>query len=347
MLRSLSLSTATLLLFTASPVLAQTQNIAIQFQGQVGNLDFTCGFSYTNLGADLATATPTDFRLYVANAALITTDGTLVPITLTQDGKWQHDVVALLDFENKTHGCANGTAEMNTQIVGTVPVGDYQGLTFSLGVPYDLNHEDATLAPSPLNLTSMWWNWRGGYKFLRVDLDVVAQDPQIPTEQPSPHHHHHSHSSSGQKSGAHLGHSGHSAHSGGHSAPRPVTPPATPQHHQPSGEPHSPHDHSHHGAGSGFLIHLGSTGCLVADGSQQPTSCQNPNQVTVTFPEFDPRQHTVIADLAALVFDNNLMTNAMNTPPGCMSGPEDGDCEPLFENLGITSSQMFFRRGDR
>ncbi|NJR31975.1 MAG: hypothetical protein HC778_02740, partial [Chamaesiphon sp. CSU_1_12] len=32
----------------------------------------------------------------------------------------------------------------------------------------------ATLAASPLNLTSLWWNWQGGYKFLRLDLAKVS-----------------------------------------------------------------------------------------------------------------------------------------------------------------------------
>jgi uncharacterized repeat protein (TIGR04052 family) len=45
----------------------------------------------------------------------------------------------------------------------------YQGVRFKVGVPFELNHADATTAPSPLNLTALFWSWNGGYKFLRVD----------------------------------------------------------------------------------------------------------------------------------------------------------------------------------
>lgn len=91
-------------------------------------------------------------------------------VRLSQDGKWQYQTVALLDFEDKTGACANGTIEMRDHITGTVPQGNYTGLKFTLGVPFNLNHADTALAPSPLNLTGLWWNWQLGYKFARIDL---------------------------------------------------------------------------------------------------------------------------------------------------------------------------------
>lgn len=148
---------------------AETQEITIQFQGMVGNKAFQCGESYS-VGMPASSVTPTDFRLYISEVALIDAEGNAVPLTLKQDGKWQYENVALLDFEDKSGACANGTEAMNDRIVGTVPAGTYTGLQFTLGVPFELNHADATLAPSPLNLTSLWWNWQTGYKFLRIDL---------------------------------------------------------------------------------------------------------------------------------------------------------------------------------
>ena len=75
------------------------------------------------------------------------------PSCTEQDGLWQYENVALLDFEDKTGGCRDvGTVETNAQVVGTVPEGDYTGLTFDLGVPFELNHIDASTAPSPLNV---------------------------------------------------------------------------------------------------------------------------------------------------------------------------------------------------
>jgi len=52
---------------------------------------------------------------------------------------------------------------------GSVPAGIYTGLKFDLGIPFALNHGNASTAPSPLNFTAMFWSWNAGYKFLRID----------------------------------------------------------------------------------------------------------------------------------------------------------------------------------
>lgn len=56
--------------------------------------------------------------------------------------------------------------------------GDYTGVQFDLGVPFALNHQDVTVADSPLNVPPMWWNWQGGYKFVRIDMksDAAVMD---------------------------------------------------------------------------------------------------------------------------------------------------------------------------
>ena len=151
---------------------ANTQEVAIDFAAYVGQEEFACGESYEDIGTAGSTITPKDFRFYVSDVALIDENGEAVPLELEQDGKWQYQNTALLDFEDGTSACDNGTSEMNTTIFGTVPEGDYQSLQFTMGVPEKLNHDDAAIAPSPLNLTSMWWNWQGGYKFLRADLET-------------------------------------------------------------------------------------------------------------------------------------------------------------------------------
>lgn len=155
----------------------ESQTVAINFAGQVGEAPFACGETYP-VGTTATAVTPQDFRFYISQVALVDGDGNEVPLVLRQDGKWQHQDVALIDFEDKSGACANGTTETNSQVIGAVPAGDYTGLKFTLGVPFGLNHIDSTLAPSPLNLTSMWWNWNAGYKFARADLmPVMAMSP--------------------------------------------------------------------------------------------------------------------------------------------------------------------------
>jgi uncharacterized repeat protein (TIGR04052 family) len=111
----------------------------------------------------------------VHDVELLAGDAT-VPVTLEQDGVWQHENVALLDFEDKVGACANGTTETNVTVRGTVPVASYDGVRFKLGVPFELNHAAAATAPSPLNLTALFWNWQGGYKFLRADFVAEGAD---------------------------------------------------------------------------------------------------------------------------------------------------------------------------
>jgi uncharacterized repeat protein (TIGR04052 family) len=147
------------------------QRIEINFRAMVGEEPFACGQRYGGIGTTGATVLPSDFRFYVSEVSLLDEAGNTVPLTLEQDGRWQYQNVALLDFENKQDPCANGTEETRDVIVGTVPAGTYTGLRFTLGVPFDPNHQDATLASSPMNLTSLFWTWQGGYKFFRVDLE--------------------------------------------------------------------------------------------------------------------------------------------------------------------------------
>lgn len=286
-----------------------TQEIAINFAAYVGEAAFACGETYDEVGTAKSTITPKDFRFYVSNLALIDQAGNVIPLKLSQDEKWQYQNTALLDFENGTKSCDNGTAEINTKVVGTIPTGDYQSLQFTLGVPQKLNHSDAAIAPSPLNLTSMWWNWQGGYKFLRVDLETAEAIANVGN----------SHTNN--------------AHGQNHSTPTDNSQIA----HQDTNSEGSTSGHGEEAISSNaYLIHLGSTGCSPSAQSNL-FSCGHPNRVQVMLEDFNPKDDVVIADLGELLAQSNLSTNQANTPNGCMSSPEDGDCMPIMQNLNLSS----------
>ena len=146
--------------------------VEVRFEAVVGATPFSCAGTFANMGTTSATWTPTDFRFYVHDVQLVPESGSPLPVTLDQDGTWQHQNVALLDFEDRTGTCSNGTTATNTRVVGRVaaPVGTrFTGLRFKLGVPSDLNHRNQATAPSPLNLSTLFWSWQSGYKFLRID----------------------------------------------------------------------------------------------------------------------------------------------------------------------------------
>jgi len=168
------LTLAALAAVLATPALAEMK-VEIPFLAEVGGTPFSCSATYEGIGTTKSAVQFGDFRLYVSNLRLIGADGAEVPIALDQDGTWQLDGSALIDFEDATGTCANGTAETNMVVRGTVPDGSYSGLAFDIGLPFAQNHGDPTLAGSPLNLTAMFWTWQAGYKFIKIDLSTAGQ----------------------------------------------------------------------------------------------------------------------------------------------------------------------------
>jgi uncharacterized repeat protein (TIGR04052 family) len=148
---------------------AAQQPVELRFAAEVNGSPFACGQRYSDIGTTRSTLTPSDFRFFVSEVHLLTSDGRAVPVQLAQDGTWQLENTALLDFEDGTGPCRNGTAGVNRSVRGTVPAGSYSGVRFTLGVPFARNHGDPTVAPAPLSTTAMFWNWQGGYKFLKFD----------------------------------------------------------------------------------------------------------------------------------------------------------------------------------
>ncbi len=151
------------------------QKVAIRFQAMIGKEKFACGKTFNGIGTTGSRISPRDFRFYVHNVRLVDESGNAVPIQLEQDGKWQLDDVALLDFEDATGGCVNGTPDTNGQVVGSVQAGRYVGVQFTLGVPFNKNHTELTSQPSPLNLTALSWVWNAGRKFARLDFSSTGQ----------------------------------------------------------------------------------------------------------------------------------------------------------------------------
>ena len=163
----------------ATPALADTK-VEIPFTAQIAGQPFSCAASYDNIGTTKSTVQVADFRLYVSHFRLINAEGTEVAVTLDQDGIWQLEGSALLDFEDATAACANGTAETNTVVKGTAPDGDYVSLAFDIGLPFAQDHGDASLAASPLNQTAMFWSWQSGYKFIKIDLSTSGRPLPAP-----------------------------------------------------------------------------------------------------------------------------------------------------------------------
>ncbi len=112
----------------------------------------------------------TDLRFYISNPQVVTADGIVRDVGFAVERPWQNDVVALIDLEDGTGACENGTAEVATKLVGIVRNGDYRTLRFTVGVPFRVNHGNPLTARPPLDDPDMHWHWRSGYKFLRAGV---------------------------------------------------------------------------------------------------------------------------------------------------------------------------------
>jgi hypothetical protein len=88
--------------------------------------------------------------------------------------------------------------------------------------------------------------------------------------------------------------------------------------------------------------------CAAPSKTSPPTSCQNPNRLTVTFDKFDLSKQIVVADIGAVLARANVDINAPGTSPGCMSFLKDADCPPVMSALGLpyegqaAGTQQFF-----
>jgi uncharacterized repeat protein (TIGR04052 family) len=149
---------------------AEPRTVSVSFAAKIGSEPFSCTASYADLGMKKTTAEPLDLRMYIHDVHFVRADESEVPLELEQDGIWQRDDLAFLDFEDGTGTCQTGSSETRTKITGKLTGTDFVGIGFTLGVPAEQNHLDAATAPAPLNIPGMWWSWKGGYKFMRLEM---------------------------------------------------------------------------------------------------------------------------------------------------------------------------------
>ncbi len=161
---------------TPTPTAQTKKDIQINFRGLVNGADFSCENRYSALGSNAMSGVFTDYRVYVSEVALIDENNNKVLVDLTQDGKWQYQNVALLDFENAKGSCVNrgNTPETNAKVVGKVENRNYKGISFTLGVPLNINHTNIDAMPSPLNSIPMNWSWQSGRKFTKIEFAPEA-----------------------------------------------------------------------------------------------------------------------------------------------------------------------------
>lgn len=141
--------------------LAMPQAVNLNFEALANGQPLVTG---SNITADSRTVQFRDFRFFISEVKLVKEDGSTVDVALSSDNVWQSNGVALVDLETTQ------SSEINTKVTGTAPTGTYSGVQFSVGVPETLNHMDSTTQKAPLNISSMYWSWTGGYKHSKIEF---------------------------------------------------------------------------------------------------------------------------------------------------------------------------------
>jgi uncharacterized repeat protein (TIGR04052 family) len=155
----------------------EMKNISINFEAFVGDEILRCSDEnnnsvvYQNVGLGDNNISIRDFRFFVSEIEMIKQDGTSERLVFDRNN-FQYEEngtgSAILDFEDGTGNCkeSGNSAETHKSISGQIPDGDYVGMKFYVGVPFDINHKkyDDIFVQSKMD-----WNWAGGRKFTKFE----------------------------------------------------------------------------------------------------------------------------------------------------------------------------------
>ena len=154
-----------------------TQKVSLRFQARVGKSELACGQKYPSQGVANTTVTPSDLRLFVHEVQLMRADGERVPLHMSERPPWQSESLALLDFADSTGRCTDGSTETNTTVSGTVPSGNYTGVSFIVGVPAEQNHLEPSELQEPLkSVVGLGAGGLEGFRFASLGVVQLSAD---------------------------------------------------------------------------------------------------------------------------------------------------------------------------
>lgn len=138
--------------------------VNLDFSAQLNSTELQCGLNTETVGSGQTPADIKYFGVYISDLEVATDNGDFIAVDLTTSAATDVERgISLITF------C--GTSLTNNQIRGTVAAGDYSRLRFTIGVPEQYNHLDATQTEGILaKEIAMHWNWTKGYKHARMDV---------------------------------------------------------------------------------------------------------------------------------------------------------------------------------
>ncbi|GHF79901.1 MbnP family copper-binding protein [Thalassotalea marina] len=140
------------------------------------HLDFKVSFGDAPLSCDSLIVDQqtswqlSQFYLYLSHIEVKGQDQKWRQVSLA-DNKYQSQQVAMLGTE-----CGGQEpAHWQLKFAENADINQATAIRFSLGVPFELNHQNPLTQASPLNVSNMFWVWQTGHKFVRFELENQDQ----------------------------------------------------------------------------------------------------------------------------------------------------------------------------
>jgi len=137
--------------------------LTLRFRAMVGERPFRRAEVYRGLAGGADELTLSELRFYVSRPRLLDAAGREYVLNLNGDARTSAQL-SLLDFAEAPERSLRGSLALPAD---ARPV----ALAFELGVPFSENHQDVSTARAPLDASNMFWVWRHGYKFLRLEAE--------------------------------------------------------------------------------------------------------------------------------------------------------------------------------
>lgn len=141
----------------------ETGSIRIEFDNHAGEEDLAFNTDYTNSSGE--TFRVTSLNYYISNIRLITTSGTA--FVVPQDSSY----FLIREDDGESH----------VVTLNNVPAGDYNAITFMIGVDslrstMDISKRSGVLDPAQGG-DGMYWAWNTGYIFFKIEGTSPAAPP--------------------------------------------------------------------------------------------------------------------------------------------------------------------------
>jgi uncharacterized repeat protein (TIGR04052 family) len=140
------------------------QSGSIEFTARYGEQALDCEMRFEHADAQWQL---NSLAFFISTPQLQVNDDQWHDIEFTAS-QWQNSQSSLIWFAND--------CQQNTPYHVSSPIVADQGLLvkatklrFTLGLPFEVNHLNPLTQQAPLNIPEMFWSWRNGHKFMRID----------------------------------------------------------------------------------------------------------------------------------------------------------------------------------